>query len=55
MKPTIIAVGVPSGAVSRIRLIDGQERVSEIARMISGSNISPEAVAAARVLLEEAN
>ncbi len=46
---------LPSGAVSRIRLIEGQERVSEIARMISGSNISPEAVAAARVLLEEAN
>ena len=46
---------LPSGAASHIRLIEGQERVNEIARMISGSNISPEAVAAARVLLEEAN
>ena len=44
---------LPEGAVSRIRRIEGQERVGEIARMISGSNISAEALAAARVLLEE--
>ncbi len=46
---------LPGGAVSRIRKIEGEERLSEIARMISGSSISPEALAAARVLLEEAN
>ncbi|MBO4557170.1 MAG: DNA repair protein RecN [Bacteroidales bacterium] len=43
------------GAASRIRRIEGQERVSEIARMISGSSISSEALAAAQVLLREAN
>ncbi|MBR5033905.1 MAG: AAA family ATPase [Bacteroidales bacterium] len=43
------------GAVSRIRQVTGQERVGEIARMISGSSVTPEAMAAARVLLEESN
>ena len=46
---------MPEGAVSHIRRIEGQDRVGEIARMISGSSISAEALAAARVLLEEAN
>lgn len=46
---------LPGGAVSRIKLIEGSECVNEIARMISGSSISKEAEAAARVLLEEAN
>ena len=46
---------LPQGALSRIRRIEGQERVSEIARMISGSSISSEAVAAAGVLLKESN
>ena len=42
------------GAQSHIRKIEGSERVEEIARMISGSTITPEALAAARVLLEKA-
>ena len=46
---------LPEGAYSRIKEIRQGERESEIARMISGSNISEEALAAARVLLSEAN
>ncbi|MBP5505614.1 MAG: AAA family ATPase [Bacteroidales bacterium] len=46
---------LPQGAVSHIRRIEGSERLEEIARMISGSTISTEAVAAAAVLLKEAN
>ena len=46
---------LPEGAVSRIRRIESQDRVQEIARMISGSSISDEAVAAAQVLLKESN
>lgn len=46
---------LPEGAYSRIKEIKAGERESEIARMISGSNISAEALAAARVLLSEAN
>ena len=46
---------MPEGAVSHVKLVEGQERLSEVARMISGSSISPEALAAARVLIEEAN
>lgn len=45
----------PEGAVSRIRPVEGQERVGEIARMISGSSVTAEAMAAAQVLLNEAN
>ncbi len=41
------------GALSRIRPLQGEERAAEIARMISGSNISAEALAAAQVLLNE--
>ena len=37
---------------SRIRLLDGEERVREVARMLSGSRLSDEALANARVLLE---
>ena len=39
-------------ALTSIRRIDGEERVGEIARMLSGSAITPEAVANARRLLE---
>ena len=46
---------LPQGAVSRVRKVSGQERVGEIARMISGSTVTPEAMAAAEVLLEESN
>jgi len=46
---------LPQGAISRIRAIEGDDRVSEIARMISGSSISNEALAAAAVLLKESN
>ncbi len=46
---------LPQGALSRIRRIEGEERVAEIARMISGSSITAEAVAAAKVLLDESN
>ena len=46
---------LPEGAFSRIKEIRDSERECEIARMISGSNISAEALAAARVLLSEAN
>jgi len=38
-------------AVSSIRAVTGEERVREIARILSGSTITPEAVANARVLL----
>ena len=37
---------------SRIRLLDGEERVREVARMLSGSRLSEEALANARVLLQ---
>ncbi len=44
-----------SGAISRIRLLQGSERVKEIARMISGSSVTGEAEAAARVLLNQSD
>ena len=40
-------------AVSGIKRIDGEERVQEIARLLSGASITPEAVANARSLLGE--
>ncbi|MBO4427293.1 MAG: DNA repair protein RecN [Bacteroidales bacterium] len=40
-------------AVSGIRRIGGEERVQEIARLLSGASITPEAVANARSLLGE--
>jgi len=36
---------------SNIKRIDGQQRIEEIARMLSGSSLSPEAIANAKVLL----
>ena len=42
----------PDGARTGIRRIDGPERVREIARMLSGENITPEALANAGVLLQ---
>lgn len=38
---------------TNIRKIDGEERLREVARMLSGSSLSPEALANARVLLDE--
>ena len=38
-------------ARSRIRPVDGEERIREVARMLSGSELTPEALANARVLL----
>jgi DNA repair protein RecN (Recombination protein N) len=38
-------------ASSKIRLIEGEERVREIARMLSGRDLTEEALANARVLL----
>ena len=43
----------PEGARTGIRRIDGADRVREIARMLSGENITPEALANAGVLLQE--
>lgn len=40
------------GTVSSLRRIEGQQRVEEIARLLSGSTISPEALANAQVLLK---
>ena len=42
----------PSGMSTRIRALEGQERVREIARMLSGADITPEALANAGVLLQ---
>ena len=42
----------PDGARSGIRPLEGPERVREIARMLSGSDITPEALANAAVLLQ---
>ena len=39
------------GAVSTIRRIDGEERTLEIARMLSGSTVTPAAIANAKSLL----
>ena len=36
----------------RLRYIDGDERVKEIARLLSGEKTTPEAIANAKVLLE---
>jgi DNA repair protein RecN (Recombination protein N) len=44
-----------SGAKSCIRLLQGTDRVREIARMISGSSVTAEAEAAARVLLNQSD
>lgn len=45
----------PSGgrSVSGIRQVQGEDRVTEIARLLSGSSITPEAIANARSLLQE--
>ena len=40
-------------SISKIRRVDGEERVQEIARLLSGSTITPEAVANAVSLLNE--
>lgn len=45
----------PDGVSTRIRRITGDERLREVARMLSGSNITPEALANAAVLLQEKN
>ena len=45
--------GEDGRARSGIRPIEGEERVGEIARMLSGSSLTPEALANARVLLNE--
>ena len=42
----------PSGLATHIRRLKGQERVREIARMLSGEGITPEALANAGVLLQ---
>lgn len=41
----------PSGNATRMRLLDRQERVQEIAKMLSGSKVSPAAVLQAETLL----
>jgi DNA repair protein RecN (Recombination protein N) len=38
-------------AVSTISRLDGEQRVQELARMLSGATVTPEAVANARALL----
>ncbi len=40
------------GVQTRIRLLDGEERLHEIARMLSGEGVTPEALANAGVLLQ---
>ncbi|MCR5745338.1 MAG: DNA repair protein RecN [Bacteroidales bacterium] len=42
-----------AGIQTRIRPLEGADRVREIARMLSGENITPEALANAGVLLQE--
>jgi DNA repair protein RecN (Recombination protein N) len=42
----------PSGLRTAIRPLDPEERVREIARLLSGADITPEALANARVLLQ---
>ena len=42
----------PQGTVSHMQMLTPQERVEEIAQMLSGSNISEAAVANARILLK---
>ena len=41
------------GALTTIRQVSGEERVSEIARMLSGSHVTPEAIGNARALLSD--
>ena len=43
----------PEGAASRIRRIEGDDRLREVARMLSGEGITPEALANAAVLLKD--
>ena len=38
--------------ISKIRLLEKQERIEELAQMISGTPISPTAIAAAEEMLE---
>ena len=42
----------PRGLHTVIRALSGEDRLREIARMLSGADITPEALANARVLLE---
>jgi DNA repair protein RecN (Recombination protein N) len=41
----------PTGTVSRMRQLSDEERVTEIAQMLSGSNVSDAAIENARALL----
>lgn len=43
----------PEGASTHIRRIEGDDRLREVARMLSGAGITPEALANAAVLLQE--
>ena len=42
----------PSGVETRIRPVEGQDRLREVARMLSGEGVTPEALANAGVLLQ---
>ena len=42
----------PKGLRTAIRPLTGDDRLREVARMLSGADITPEALANARVLLE---
>ena len=42
-----------NGAVTSVRLLDGEERVMEIARMLSGSHVSAAAIQNAKALLSD--
>ena len=42
----------PSGVETRIRQVEGQDRLREVARMLSGEGVTPEALANAGVLLQ---
>ncbi len=43
----------PEGAATRIRRVEGDDRLREVARMLSGEGITPEALANAAVLLKD--
>ena len=48
----VVKEDTPNGTVSRMMVLDCKQRITEIAQMLSGSNVSPAAIENAKILLE---
>ena len=48
----VVKEDTPNGTVSRMMVLDCKQRITEIAQMLSGSNVSPAAIENAKILLK---